>query len=128
VSITTPLLVMHSETDLRCAIEQAEHIFMTLACWGKGGRARALPGREPRADALGIARPSRDALRDPARLVRPLSEDGLIGLFRGAAAWTTAARSQSRHLGRELHLRFVPTEGEYCSDRNDRDDRRGHGH
>jgi dipeptidyl aminopeptidase/acylaminoacyl peptidase len=28
--IETPLLVMHSENDLRCAIEQAEHLFITL--------------------------------------------------------------------------------------------------
>ncbi len=29
-NIETPVLVMHSETDLRCAIEQAEHLFVTL--------------------------------------------------------------------------------------------------
>jgi len=28
--ITTPLLIMHSENDLRCAIEQGEHLFITL--------------------------------------------------------------------------------------------------
>jgi dipeptidyl aminopeptidase/acylaminoacyl peptidase len=28
--IDTPLLVMHSENDLRCAVEQAEHLFITL--------------------------------------------------------------------------------------------------
>jgi dipeptidyl aminopeptidase/acylaminoacyl peptidase len=34
-SIETPLLVMHSESDLRCAIEQAEHLFITLRVAGK---------------------------------------------------------------------------------------------
>jgi dipeptidyl aminopeptidase/acylaminoacyl peptidase len=29
-SIETPLLIMHSENDLRCAIEQGEHLFITL--------------------------------------------------------------------------------------------------
>jgi dipeptidyl aminopeptidase/acylaminoacyl peptidase len=29
-SIKTPLLIIHSENDLRCAIEQAEHLFITL--------------------------------------------------------------------------------------------------
>jgi len=29
-NIETPLLVMHSENDLRCSIEQAEHLFITL--------------------------------------------------------------------------------------------------
>jgi len=28
--IETPLLIMHSESDLRCSIEQAEHLFITL--------------------------------------------------------------------------------------------------
>jgi dipeptidyl aminopeptidase/acylaminoacyl peptidase len=28
--ITTPLLIMHSENDLRCNIEQGEHLFITL--------------------------------------------------------------------------------------------------
>jgi dipeptidyl aminopeptidase/acylaminoacyl peptidase len=34
-NITTPLLIMHSETDLRCSIEQAEHLFTTLRLLGK---------------------------------------------------------------------------------------------
>jgi dipeptidyl aminopeptidase/acylaminoacyl peptidase len=29
-NIHTPLLILHSEEDLRCAIEQAEHLFVTL--------------------------------------------------------------------------------------------------
>ncbi len=29
-SIHTPLLILHSEKDLRCAVEQAEHLFVTL--------------------------------------------------------------------------------------------------
>ena len=29
-NITTPLLIIHSENDLRCAIEQGEHLFITL--------------------------------------------------------------------------------------------------
>ncbi len=29
-SITTPLLILHSENDLRCPIEQGEHLFVTL--------------------------------------------------------------------------------------------------
>jgi dipeptidyl aminopeptidase/acylaminoacyl peptidase len=33
--IATPLLIVHSEDDLRCAIEQAEHLFITLRLAGK---------------------------------------------------------------------------------------------
>jgi dipeptidyl aminopeptidase/acylaminoacyl peptidase len=29
-AIETPLLIMHSENDLRCAVEQGEHLFITL--------------------------------------------------------------------------------------------------
>lgn len=29
-NIHTPLLILHSENDLRCAVEQAEHLFVTL--------------------------------------------------------------------------------------------------
>ena len=29
-AIETPLLIMHSENDLRCSVEQAEHLFITL--------------------------------------------------------------------------------------------------
>ena len=28
--IHTPLLILHSEEDLRCPVEQAEHLFLTL--------------------------------------------------------------------------------------------------
>jgi dipeptidyl aminopeptidase/acylaminoacyl peptidase len=34
-NVETPLLVMHSETDLRCNVEQAEHLFITLRLAGK---------------------------------------------------------------------------------------------
>jgi dipeptidyl aminopeptidase/acylaminoacyl peptidase len=33
--IETPLLIMHSENDLRCPIEQGEHLFVTLRLAGK---------------------------------------------------------------------------------------------
>src|SRR5712691_1985333 len=33
--IETPLLIMHSENDLRCSVEQAEHLFITLRLAGK---------------------------------------------------------------------------------------------
>ena len=33
--ITTPLLIMHSENDLRCNVEQAEHLFTILRFLGR---------------------------------------------------------------------------------------------
>ena len=50
--IETPLLILHSENDLRCNIEQAECSSRRCGCWARS-RAGALPGREPRADAVG---------------------------------------------------------------------------
>ncbi len=34
-NITTPLLILHSENDLRCNIEQAEHLFTILRLLGR---------------------------------------------------------------------------------------------
>jgi dipeptidyl aminopeptidase/acylaminoacyl peptidase len=34
-SIRTPLLILHSENDLRCHVEQAEHLFTTLRLLGR---------------------------------------------------------------------------------------------
>jgi len=34
-SITTPLLIVHSEDDLRCPIEQAEQLFVALKTLGR---------------------------------------------------------------------------------------------
>ena len=45
--ITTPLLIIHSENDLRCPIEQAEQLFVALKKLARGA-LRPLPGREPR--------------------------------------------------------------------------------
>jgi dipeptidyl aminopeptidase/acylaminoacyl peptidase len=33
--VTTPLLILHSEDDLRCPIEQAEQLFVALKTLGK---------------------------------------------------------------------------------------------
>jgi dipeptidyl aminopeptidase/acylaminoacyl peptidase len=41
--ITTPLLIMHSENDLRCPMEQAEQLFVALKV-APGGAVSALPG------------------------------------------------------------------------------------
>ena len=70
--IETPVLVLHSEQDLRCNIEQGEHLFTLLRLMGKEVELRPLPLREPRALALGLTDPPRDALRSGARVVRAL--------------------------------------------------------
>ena len=43
--ITTPLLILHSENDLRCPIEQAEHLFTILRVLGREVESYAFPPR-----------------------------------------------------------------------------------
>jgi dipeptidyl aminopeptidase/acylaminoacyl peptidase len=43
-NIETPLLIMHSENDLRCAIEQGEHLFITLRLARKPVELVRFPG------------------------------------------------------------------------------------
>ena len=50
---------LHSENDLRCNIEQGEHLFTLLRLLGKEVEMLALPGRGPRARALGVTRAPR---------------------------------------------------------------------
>ncbi len=42
--ITTPLLIMHSENDLRCNVEQAEHLFTILRFLGREVEFVRFPG------------------------------------------------------------------------------------
>ena len=42
--ITTPLLIVHSENDLRCPIEQAEELFIPLRLLGREVELVRFPG------------------------------------------------------------------------------------
>ena len=42
--IETPLLVVHSESDLRCNVEQGEHLFTLLRLMGKEVEMLRFPG------------------------------------------------------------------------------------
>ena len=43
-SIETPLLILHSENDIRCDIEQGEHLFTLLRLLGKEVEMLRFPG------------------------------------------------------------------------------------
>ena len=43
-AIETPLLILHSENDLRCNVEQAEHLFITMRLLGKEVELVRFPG------------------------------------------------------------------------------------
>lgn len=45
-NIETPLLILHSELDFRCPIEQAEQLFITLKSMGKGTRFVRFPDND----------------------------------------------------------------------------------
>ena len=71
--IETPVLVLHSEQDLRCNIEQGEHLFNAAAPDGQGGRdASASPPRATSSRASGSPIHRVHALRSGARVVRAL--------------------------------------------------------
>ena len=63
-NITTPLLILHSEDDLRCPIEQAEELFTVLRLLGRdvefvalpAARATSCPARARRATACSASR------------------------------------------------------------------------
>ncbi len=67
--VTTPTLVIHSELDFRCPLEQATRYYVGAQATGHRGRAAGLPRREPRTDPVRAAAPSGRAVRGGARLV-----------------------------------------------------------
>ena len=95
---TTPLLIIHSEDDLRCPIEQGEQLFVALKKLRREVVLRALPGREPRALALGQAAPPARALPDHPGLVRevPLEVGGGLGAGPLRTSPKMGLRRQSR--------------------------------
>ena len=62
--IRTPLLIQHSERDIRTTIGQAEALFTVLRSLAPTGPAAARPRGDPRADPLGHAVPPRREPRD----------------------------------------------------------------
>ena len=80
--IRTPLLIVHSESDLRCPMEQAEQLYVALKKLKRHGSLRAVPGRGPRALALRAAAPPARAVPDPAGVVRRAPAAGAV--LRGA--------------------------------------------
>ncbi|MFN2614562.1 MAG: alpha/beta hydrolase family protein, partial [Actinomycetota bacterium] len=79
--INTPLLILHSENDLRCNIEQGEQLFTQLRLLRKEVSDGAFPRRGARAVALGRSRAPRDAVRDDLGVVRALPETGKRVIF-----------------------------------------------
>ena len=70
--IDTPLLVVHSENDLRCNIEQGEHLFTLLRLLGKEVEMLRFPAESHELSRSGSPDPPRAAVRGDPRVVRPL--------------------------------------------------------
>ena len=77
--ITTPLLILHSENDLRCPIEQAEHLFTILRLLQREVEFVRFPGGGHELTRSDL-RPSRAAPRDRAGLVRAIPAVGSFQL------------------------------------------------
>ena len=76
--IQTPLLIMHSEQDLRCPIEQAEQLFTTLRLLKRDVEMVRFPVESHELSRSGNPGAQGAALRAPARVVRPLPEIGRL--------------------------------------------------
>ena len=74
--IRTPLLIQHSERDIRTTIGQAEALFTACGQPAAAGPAHARPGGDPRADPVRHAVPAGREPRGRARLVPPLPRRG----------------------------------------------------
>ena len=72
--IETPLLILHSEQDLRCNIEQAEQLFTTLRLLKKEVELVRFPAESHELTRSGNPGAPGPALRARARVVRPLPE------------------------------------------------------
>ena len=72
--IETPLLILHSEQDLRCNIEQADQLFTTLRLLKRDVELVRFPAESHELTRSGQSGAPRAALRAPARVVRPLPE------------------------------------------------------
>ena len=72
--IETPLLILHSENDLRCHVEQAEQLFTTLRLLKRDVELVRFPAESHELTRSGNPAHRVAALRAPARLVRPLPE------------------------------------------------------
>ena len=67
----TPLLIVHSENDLRCPVNQAEELFVALRLLGRTPEFVRCARRGPRADPLRRAPSPPAARRDHPRLLPP---------------------------------------------------------
>ena len=67
--VTTPTLVIHSELDFRCPLEQATRYYSALKRQGTEAEMLVFPGEDHELTRVGPAAPPRRAVRRRARLV-----------------------------------------------------------
>ena len=99
-NVRTPLLIQHSERDLRCTVGQAEALFTVLRSAQAPGPVHARTGREPRAHPRRDPVPARGEHRPDPGLVRALpgarreapaaaaqGPGGAVGPWRASVPW-----------------------------------------
>ena len=67
--IDLPVLIIHSEHDWRCPVEQAQRLYVALKLRGVDYRAAAVPGGGARAEPVRASRPPGGPVRRHTRLV-----------------------------------------------------------
>ena len=117
-SVTTPLLIQHSENDLRCTITQAEELFAVLRSLRRTVRLMRVPRRVARADPIRDAVPARGQRAAHRRVVPALpgrgqdpaaagrSEAGIASLYSRACPPTSRRPSRPATASRVPALTF----------------------
>ena len=82
--------VVHSENDLRCDIEQGEHLFTLLRLAGKEVEMLRFPAEGHELSRSGSPSPPRPALRGDPRVVRPPARRQAGWSYAGSSAPGTA--------------------------------------
>ena len=125
--IETPVLVLHSEQDLRCNIEQGEHLFTLLRLLGKDVELLRFPAESHELSRAGSPIHRVHALRGGARVVRPLPRARLGPAHRRPAAGTRARRTPRlpavpvHHRVERLALARLEVGADRVRDRDERD-------
>ena len=91
--IETPLLILHSENDLRCPIEQGEHLFNLLRLLRKDVEMVRFPAESHELSRCGLAAAPRHALRDDSRMVRSSPEVTVMSIVVEAIGMPASASS-----------------------------------
>ena len=108
--ITTPVLILHSENDLRCNIEQADQLFVALRMLGREQEYRRFPAESHELSRSRLAPAPRAAGRADPRLLPPQAAGCRRGRSRRTLDGMSFPQRRLRRLRRTPALRRLVAE------------------